>query len=219
METSPPVAEQSLSHEVTRLSDAIHASERLCLLSARSVLRCAISLNDRLGSQAPLAFIPSISRDLQNVLPFAGKEARDNPHPTTSAHCITALQNLLPVIGRFQLGTHESKGLAFHPIERNSLDVFKPDALNGEIRGTIERALDGLDSQTKTKSRDKEDQGRSTFTPLHPFRAAQVLRALAPSHAVFGSVAWRSPRRQKGGRTVPARNKSCRICGAPGHFL
>jgi hypothetical protein len=180
METNAQAAKRSLADEVTRLSDTIHSCERLCLLTARTVLRCAVSL-DEAGEKTPVTFIPSVSRELQN---FPGETRPAQPHPTTSAHCVTALQNLLPVIGRFQLGTHESKGLAFHPIERDSLDTFKPKAVSGEMRDIIVRALKGLEEQN--------DPGRSTFPELHPFRASQVLRAIAPSHAIFQPIAWRS---------------------------
>jgi hypothetical protein len=209
METNLQSAEQSLSDEVTRLSDTIHSCERLCLLTTRTVLLCAISPTKDVRKEPPVAFIPSVSRNLQNVPPLSST----NPHPTTSAHCVTALQNLLPVIGRFQFGTHESKGLAFHPIERDSLDVFKPKAVSGEIRSIIKRAVKGLESpEAESESKDKTHSAKeqrdasrstsaeqqniesepSTFSDLHPFRAAQVLRAIAPSHAIFHPVAWRS---------------------------
>src|SRR5262249_53189274 len=131
MDTDLQPTEQSLSDKITSLSDTIHSCERLCLLTARTVLLCAVPTSsdghqdsgrraaDEVGNTAedvppsPVAFISSVSRNLHNV-PTANSR---NPHPTTSAHCVTALQSLVPLIGRFQLGTHESKGLAFHPIE------------------------------------------------------------------------------------------------------
>jgi adenylate kinase family enzyme len=197
-------ADRSLSETVTALSDTIRACERLCLLTSRTVSRCAVSLDENEADKAPLAFIPSVSRDLQNILPSisAGTRAPSNPHPTTAAHCITALQSLLPVMGRFQLGTHESKGLAFHPIERESLEVFKPKTLSSEIRNTIERSLIGLDwpAQAQTSAAEEAastagghtQRSGTTFRPLHPFRASQTLRALAPSRALFQPIAWRS---------------------------
>ena len=211
MEMNLHSTERSLSHEVARLSDIIHSCERLCLLTTRTLLLCAAASPRSEGDEAaPLAFIPSVSRNLQSVPSLADR----NPHPTTSAHCVTALQSLLPVIGRFQLGTHESKGLAFHPLERDSLDAFKPKRLSAEIRSTIDRALKGLESShEKVHSKDTidipseqgaasqplpagaqwvADRETSTFGDLHPFRAAQVLRAIAPSHAIFHSVAWTS---------------------------
>src|SRR6202035_3374686 len=128
--------------------------------------------------------------------------------------CITALQDLLPVIGRFQLGMHESKGLAFHPIEREAADAFTPKAMSDEIRRTINCALkslmlpdagSGAKRSTVKAATNKRStvqskkikpgegwRGRSTFLPMHPFRAAQVLRALAPSHAMFQPIAWKS---------------------------
>src|SRR5580704_502520 len=134
--------QKSLSDEVSGLSESIRVCERLCLLSARTLLRSTVSLNEKAGTEAPLAFIPSISRALQNVLPTNSHEKETtNPHPTTTAHCVTALQNLLPVIGRFQLGTHESKGLAFHPIDRETAGTFTPKARSAEIRRTINDAL------------------------------------------------------------------------------
>jgi SpoVK/Ycf46/Vps4 family AAA+-type ATPase len=240
MVTDAPIPKQPFADEVAALSDTIRVCERLCLLSARTVLRSAVALESEVEKQRradeqkkakkgeqvkekrkekekpPLAFIPSISRDLQNLLPGSAAKAGTpgNPHPTTTAHCITALQGLLPVIGRFQLGTHESKGLAFHPIERATADAFRPNAMNDEIRSAIERALRSLtppeaasepgkagdiapNTQQSTPSSDtKADRQphevRSTFRPLHPFRAAQILRALAPSHAVFHPMAWKS---------------------------
>jgi hypothetical protein len=206
--------QKSLSDEVSGLSESIRVCERLCLLSARTLLRSTVSLNEKAGTEAPLAFIPSISRDLQNVLPTNSHEKETtNPHPTTTAHCVTALQNLLPVIGRFQLGTHESKGLAFHPIDRETAGTFTPKAMSAEIRRTINDALRSLDlaeavsgaqrspastapSAPVPKQSDEKkhttDRSHSTFPPMHPFRAAQVLRAIAPSHDMFRPIAWKS---------------------------
>jgi hypothetical protein len=214
MDTGAPI-QKTLSDEVSGLSDTIRVCERLCLLSARTLLRSTVSLNEKAGTKAPLAFIPSISRDLQNALPTSSrdKETTSNPHPTTTAHCVTALQGLLPVIGRFQLGTHESKGLAFHPIDRETAGTFTPKAMSDEIRQIINNALRSLDlteavsgaqrspvstppNQPVPEQSDekKPTTGRShsTFPPMHPFRAAQVLRAIAPSHDMFRPIAWKS---------------------------
>jgi ATPase family associated with various cellular activities (AAA) len=216
MDTGAPVA-KSLADEVTDLSDTISVCERLCLLSARTLLRSAISLDNKTEGPAPLAFIPSISRDLQNPLPISAADnaTANNPHPTTTAHCVTALQTLLPVIGRFQLGTHESKSLAFHPIEREMASAFAPKAMSNEIRSTINAALRSLSppeptgaapqpgpakaagsaeatQQSNVTSAASGGRDRSTFRPMHPFRAAQVLRALAPSQDAFQPVVWTS---------------------------
>jgi hypothetical protein len=142
----------SLADQVTHLSDTIHACERLCLLSARTVVRCAVDLGD--GPIAPQAFIPSLTRDLHSApvkddangqTEFGAPiSASINRHSATSAQCIAALQALVPVVGRFQLGTPESKGLAFRPIERTALKGFEPDRVCDEIRATVIAGLDAF---------------------------------------------------------------------------
>jgi len=88
--------QESFADEISRLSDTILASERLCLLSARGLADCAIDRADE-----SVTFIPGVSKNLLN-------KPKILEHRTTSAQCVAALQNLLPVMGRFQLGTHES---------------------------------------------------------------------------------------------------------------
>jgi hypothetical protein len=196
----PEQKTEPLAAEVARLSGAIQACDRLGLLSARSVVRCAIPTHER--EEAPngklsRAFIPSVSRNQQNDRD-AGEAASGYRHPTTSAQCIAALQAVLPVVGRFRLGTHESKDLAFHPIERGSLKEFEPDRLSVAIRETIDCGLEGLLEETSDGASAMLDGISSdgltsgTFGFLHPFTAAQVLRAIAPSKGMYRTVWWRS---------------------------
>jgi hypothetical protein len=108
METSAQAAKRSLAVELSRLSDNIHSCERLCLLTSPTVLRCAVPLGAT-GEKAPVTLIPSVSHELQSFLAESGPPRLHG----TSAQCVTALHSLLLVIGRFELSTHESKGLAF----------------------------------------------------------------------------------------------------------
>src|SRR5881227_1990663 len=123
METSPEPAAgtmvPSLSDEITRLSDTIRASDRLSLIGVRTIVESTVPLNGaaRKNFTSPVVFLPSVSRDLQNIPP-----GRQIHHPTTSALCIASLQSLLPIIGRFEFGTQENKDIAFHPIERRSFE-------------------------------------------------------------------------------------------------
>jgi hypothetical protein len=161
---------KGLSEEITRLSDMIRACERLCLLSARAVIRAAVPLVEQ---ERPLSFIPVITRDLQSSgdnydswrdgLPkFLGAlnatrngstaECRVGWNPTTSAGCIVALQALLPVMRRFRLGTRENKDLTFHPIERETLDEFNPrKTLPNQIATTINKGVAAFDKETLGK--------------------------------------------------------------------
>jgi hypothetical protein len=166
-----PVNSGPLSGDINRLADAIAVCDRLCLLSARTVVECAVPIPELSkslqstqkenngtareeevprGGEAPAKepkcfFIPRITRDLSRI----GDEERQEPGPpdtrdqhlTTSAQCIAALQALLPTIRRFRLGAHESTGLTFYPIERRVLRVFEPERQHHKIRSTI---IDGL---------------------------------------------------------------------------
>jgi hypothetical protein len=182
----------SFADEIARLTDTITACERLCLLSARTVVKCASQID---GLATADTFIPSISRSL----PIENGGER---HPTTSAQCVTALQHLLPVIGRFRLGTHASGNLALYPIERAAMNVFKPSRLEDDIREKIERGLRGLHEPMPDKSDDTSRQPLSedtrkiltsgAFKYLHPITAAYVLRATAPSKGLYGAAWWQS---------------------------
>jgi hypothetical protein len=212
----------ALADEITRLSDTIRACERLCLLSARTVVRAALPLH---GTDGPLSFIPGITRDLQSPgnaydhwhdrLPLfleslraagSGATARGAVawYPTTSAGCIVALQALVPVIGRFRVGIRENKDLAFHPIQRETLDAFDPrKRLPDEITGTIEAGISAFNqaalnniygnfSDWDLTDGDLVDSClfSTTFGGMHPYTAAQTLRALAGSSELFRPV-WR----------------------------
>jgi len=166
--------QESFADEISRLSDTILASERLCLLSARGLADCAIDRADE-----SVTFIPGVSKNLLN-------KPKILEHRTTSAQCVAALQNLLPVMGRFQLGTHESKGLAFHPIEPGAAKAFKLDELSTTVRDKIYGGLKALGS-LPTKP------GKGVALPTfheHPFRAALILRATTPSNAIFSDAWW-----------------------------
>jgi hypothetical protein len=194
-----PVADTGkgpLASEVGRLADAIAACDRLCLLTARSIIVC--SKDGR--------FAPSVTYDTQD----AGDDDEEGPpsaaiHPTTSAQCVTALQALLPIIGRFQLGTHESKDVAFHPIDRTALKVLEPGNLRKKIRRIIEAGLEVLIRADAVDEAEARNGGvltlrdrvppslkSTTFGNLHPFTAAQILRAIAPSTGMYQTVWWRS---------------------------
>ena len=201
-----------LSDQIARLTDTIGVCDRLCLLSARSVVQCAIPAeNPQTNSvgvagstsadKPSLAFIPSVSCDSHRVVASEDLEGdggrvrtrSEGRHLTTSAQCISALQALLPIVFRFRLGTQESRDLAFHPIERSSLKVFEPDSLGGKIRDTISQGLNGLlEADTKLGVGTGKHLASTTFGALHPFTAAQVLRAIAPSAGLFGPVWWLS---------------------------
>lgn len=158
----------TVANEINRLSDSIRACERLCLLSARTVVRAALPLA---GMDGPQSFIPTITRDLQAPIDADGecderlpvflralhmlrampdeapRRRRDVAwYPTTSAGCIAALQAVVPVIQRFRVGTRENKDLAFHPIQREALDAFDPRKhLPREIATTIDAGLAAFD--------------------------------------------------------------------------
>lgn len=173
------VKSETLSQEVTRAADTIAACERLCLLSARTLLQCTSVKNNA------TTFIPSVTRDLQTF--------KSELHPTTTAQCVAALQSLTPVVGRFQLGAREGKDLPFHPIDRQSTKAFEPGRLKRDIRGIIDgslKTLHGPLDDPKKSVREVLDSG--LFGYLHPFTASQVLRAIAPSSGVYGSVWWGS---------------------------
>jgi hypothetical protein len=173
----------SIADEITRLSETIRSCERLCLLSGRSLTRFAIPVNDR--DDAPLVFIPSVTRDLHGL-----GERRVDRHPTTSAQCIAALQRLLPVIRRFQLGIQESPNLAFHPIDRAALLAFDPERVHDAVRNVINDSLRPFGGAGDALARAALTS--KSFGYLHPFTAVHVLRSIAPSTALFGSVWWRS---------------------------
>jgi ATPase family associated with various cellular activities (AAA) len=139
----------SLADQVTHLSDTIHACERLCLLSAPTVVWCAVDLGKPIEhserKRPPQAFIPGLARDLHSArVSCAQISEAVNRHPATSAQCIAALQSLVPVVSRFQLGTPESKGLAFHPIERKALRIFEPDRVSVQIRAAVIAGLEAF---------------------------------------------------------------------------
>lgn len=222
-----------LAAEVTRLSDTIRACDRLCLLSARTVFRAGRPL-DAVKPASPVSFIPTITRELDNAADhykgYGGRLPRFLHHiyhppsatkappqvgwyPTTSAACITALQALTPVIGRFGVGTHENKNLAFHPIEREALDTFDPKRLPESCNEAVEAGLAAFSRKTLRELANENptagDKGpvpadetanfsdeelaeaslfSTTFGGSHPFTAAQVLRAIAPSDELFSPL-------------------------------
>ena len=100
---------KSLSQDVARVADTITACDRLCLLSARSLLQCI----DKVGD-GRITFIRSVSRDLKTNI-----AEQPEGHSTTTAQCVIALQSVVPVMGRFRLGTRDAKDLPFHPIDRS----------------------------------------------------------------------------------------------------
>jgi broad-specificity NMP kinase len=172
-------ATRSLSDDITRLSDTIRASDRLSMLGVRTIVESAVPLTTKIeNNPRPVVFLPSVSRDLQNI-----PAGEDIHHPTTCALCTSALQSLLPIVGRFEFGTHENKDIAFHPIERRSFDVFRPKTLSQRIREKIVVALEALQVTG--------DPASETLGNLHPLTAACVMRALAPSKGLFQPVFWR----------------------------
>jgi hypothetical protein len=205
-----------LADQVMRLRNTIRACDRLCLLSARTLVQCGISDGRPDAKEPPRIFIPSVSRDLhsateQNLEPDVhhGGPNRSfggiNRHPTTSAQCITALQCLLPLVGRFHLGTPMSKDQAFHPIERSTLKAFEPSRVAQDVRAAIDGGLeaflyhpqptlaDDASADDAAEARAAEESLTSdAFGHLHPVTAAYVLRAIAPSRAQFTLVWWRS---------------------------
>lgn len=193
--------------QITRLGDTIAACDRLCLLSVRTILRSAVKVTGNTGAHT---YLPSLSHDLcefgaENVQ-WPRLSASVPWYPTTAAHCIAALQVLLPVVERFKLGTQQSKDLAFHPIERSALEAFDLKRLPSQIREAIDDGLkafqkEGLDPGYKAAGSEfglTDDDvvemclHSTTFGAMHPFTAAQVLRAVAPSSALFGPAWWRS---------------------------
>jgi hypothetical protein len=217
----------SMPEAVTRLADTIHACDRLCLLTARTVIRAGRLLDEPNG---PLTFIPNITRDLTSPgdnyesyhgdLPRFLKVLRESPrngrsagwYPTTSAACIAALQALTPVVRRFRLGTRESKDLTFHPIEHDALEAFDPKkvpeeaqaAVVGGLKAFNQRELFRVFKAVRAKTPGSDPGGdlsdnelvetclfSTTFGALHPFNAAQTLRAIAPTNELFQPV-WRT---------------------------
>jgi SpoVK/Ycf46/Vps4 family AAA+-type ATPase len=170
----------SLRDEITRLADSIRACDRLCLLGARTIVQCAVPLQE--GRKDHFTFIPSITRD-QHIL---GETRR---HPTTSATCISALQSLLPIINRFEFefGTHESKELTFHPIP--SPEVFKAKNLRTKICEKINCSLAAL--QAFLIEDNLQSSATGWLGHLHPLTTAHVLRSLAPSKGLFEAASWR----------------------------
>src|SRR5262245_17769253 len=200
-------AKAPLSEEVARVSDTIAACDRLCLLSARSLLQCI----DKVGP-GQITFIPSVSRDLKSLRRAQSVETEleggAEPHCTTTAQCVIALQSVVPVMGRFRLGARDAKDLPFHPINQSSMKAFEPDELKKSARAVIEDCLlTPRGEQTDPEQADPEKVDPEQVDPekayreildsdffgyLHPFTASQVLRAIAPSNGVYGSVWWGS---------------------------
>ncbi len=168
-------APEPFAEEIARLSDTILASERLSLLSARGLTHCAIPYDGK-----GITFAPGIGSSM-----LIKPEPRQ--HRTTSAQCVAALQSLLPVMGRFQLGTHESKGLAFHPIERSAAKDFKLEDLSATVRDNIVGGLEALGTRPPPPA-----EGFPASFHDHPFRAALILRATTPSKLLFTEIWWRS---------------------------
>jgi hypothetical protein len=177
--------DETLSDHINQLSDTIGACDRLLLLGARTVVECTAPITGQ--AEPAVTFIPSVSRDLQNAVSDLDR------HPTTSALCIAALQHLLPIVNRFEFGAHESKDLAFHPIDKRSFEVFKPDRLRTKIRDTIDAGLEALQGDgIATDKNGPVSLTSGTFGYLHPLTAARILQATAPSKGLFGTVWWRS---------------------------
>ena len=174
---------KSLSQDVARVADTITACDRLCLLSARSLLQCI----DKVGD-GRITFIRSVSRDLKTNI-----AEQPEGHSTTTAQCVIALQSVVPVMGRFRLGTRDAKDLPFHPIDRSSMRAFDPDEIKAQARDIIGKCLLAPRAkQTTPEQVYREILDSEFFRYLHPFTASQVLRAIAPSNSVYGSVWWGS---------------------------
>lgn len=183
----------SWSHDIARLTDTITACERLCLLSSRTIVECATPIPGREAGVE--TFIPSINRS--NPV-----STEKDIHPTTSAQCTAALQQLLPIMGRFRLGVHESRGPALYPIERSQLRALSPSVLESKIREKIYSGIKGLHEPlansengaliTATPNVTRAILTSGSFQYLHPITAAYLLRATASSDAIYGTAWWLS---------------------------
>ena len=180
------------SEVVTRHAETINTLERL-LVETADTLTC-LAKKDNKG------FFPFVREEMVWV--------DLSEHPTTSAQCICALQDLIRIIGSVKLRTHESPNLPFQKVPERGSTRGSPKTVLKTLGTMLPAQIENLNSQMK-------EERVGGFGKLNPFTCAHVFRALAPngrllspicSEAFFG-ILWalgrKYPYGAKSGASMP----------------
>lgn len=164
-----------LAETIAHYTETMSAVERLCLQSGGTLVALGRSNNEGFYSFA------------RKMMVWTDTKA----HPTTSAQCISAIQDLLRALDGIKLTQPEPANLPFQPLAKGRVDKESLKKLREDLQGTLKKQMEVLADTQLAKSADVSADA-DWFGELNPFTCAQTFRALAPSAHLISAGCWTS---------------------------
>lgn len=164
-----------LAETIAQHTETMSAVERLCLQSGETLVALG-----RGGNKGFYSFVRKM---------MVWTDAKE--HPTTSAQCISAIQDLLRALDGIKLTQPEPANLPFQPLPKGRVDKESLKKLRRDLQDTLEKQMEFLakPSQSETAPNPADPDW---FGDLNPFTCAQTFRALAPSKHLISDGCWTS---------------------------
>lgn len=162
-----------LAGTIAKYTETMSAVERLCLQSGKTLV--ALGRADNKGFY-------SFVRKMMVWTDI-------NAHPTTSAQCISAIQDLLRALNGINLTQPEPANLPFQPLVKGKVDKESLKKFREDLDTTLKEQMAFLANTQLAKS-SAEGTDPDWFGELNPFTCAQTFRALAPSEHLISDGCW-----------------------------
>lgn len=164
-----------LAETIAQHTETMSAVERLCLQSGGTLVALGRSNNKGFYS-----FVRKM---------MVWTDAKE--HPTTSAQCISAIQDLLRALDGIKLTQPEPANLPFQPLAKDRVDKDWLVRLRQDLQLTLTQQMEHLAATQLAKTSDVSADA-DWFGELNPFTCAQTFRALAPSEHLISEGCWTS---------------------------
>ena len=162
-----------LAETIAQYTETMNAVERLCLQSGETLIN--LSKKDNNGFYC---FVRKV---------MVWTDSEKNEHPTTSAQCISAMQDLVRVLDGIKVTQVESANLPFQPIAIGRVDKEVVHNLRIKLGKTINKQLEHLANRPPLGNAPANSD---CFGELNPFTCAHIFRALSPSNYLISNGCW-----------------------------
>ena len=158
------------SEAIADNSEMINVIERLCSQIGHTLICCAKSNNK--------GFHTFVRENMVWL--------EEGEHPTTTAQCIAAMQDLVGIVGGFKLRAYESPSLPFQAMAARQLDKKALEKLRKSLEDLLKDQMNYLVEPSN------DPLNSPGFGQLNPFTCAHVFRALVQSTHFSASTSWKA---------------------------
>ena len=167
-------ASERSAEAIARYTETMSAVERLCLRSGQTLV--ALGKNENKGFYS---FV-------RKMMVWTD----DKEHPTTSAQCISAIQNLLRALDGIKLTQPEPANLPFMPLAKGKqIDGKWLQNLQKVLKFALEKQMHYLANPLKNE-KEKKPEDADWIGQLNPFTCAHTLHALQQSEHLMSKECW-----------------------------